>query len=428
MTVLLEMKERLKLIYSKSEVFIVPVVKFLLSFITFNTLNSRMGYMARLDDMRIVLIAALACSFLPLGAIVLLGAVFSLMHMYALSLEVALVGLCVYLIMYLLFFRFSPKDSLVVVITPLLCVLKVPYVIPIVVGLLCVPSSAVSVGCGVAVYYLLQLVTESAPYIRTMGDEEALAKIRMLVESFLANRAMLVIIAAFCVTVVVVYLIRRMSVNYAWTIAMIAGTMVNIVVLLVGDLYYDINLSVGSVLLGSLLAIVLAKVIEFFRFCVDYSRTEKVQFEDDEYYYYVKAVPKMVVPMQTRTVKRINTPRTRKAEDSDWEEPSYAAGSGRQGSRTVTTERSSSGGNSLQGSRTVTTERIVPGTSGRRGSGTVDRSAPGGARRQGGRAMAAERTASGASTARNTGRTQGRSVTIGRAADLQDDFDEDEWP
>ena len=428
MTVLLEMKERLKLIYSKSEVFIVPVVKFLLSFITFNTLNSRMGYMARLDDMRIVLIAALACSFLPLGAIVLLGAVFSLMHMYALSMEVALVGLCVYLIMYLLFFRFSPKDSLVVVITPLLCVLKVPYVIPIVVGLLCVPSSAVSVGCGVAVYYLLQLVTESAPNIRTMGDEEALAKIRMLVESFLANRAMLVIIAAFCVTVVVVYLIRRMSVNYAWTIAMIAGTMVNIVVLLVGDLYYDINLSVGSVLLGSLLAIVLAKVIEFFRFCVDYSRTEKVQFEDDEYYYYVKAVPKMVVPMQTRTVKRINTPRTRKAEDSDWEEPSYAAGSGRQGSRTVTTERSSSGGNSLQGSRTVTTERIVPGTSGRRGSGTVDRSAPGGARRQGGRAMAAERTASGASTARNTGRTQGRSVTIGRAADLQDDFDEDEWP
>ena len=190
MTVLLEMKERLKLIYSKSDVFIVPIAKFLLAFIIFNTLNSRMGYMALLDDMGIVLIAALACSFLPLGAIVLLGAVFSLMHMYALSLEVALVGLCVYLIMYLLFFRFSPKDSLVVAVTPLLCALKIPYVIPIAVGLLCAPSSAVSVGCGVAVYYLLQLVSESAPNIRTMGEEEALAKIRMLVESLLANKAM----------------------------------------------------------------------------------------------------------------------------------------------------------------------------------------------------------------------------------------------
>ena len=285
MTVLLEMKERLKLIYSKSDVFIVPVVKFLLAFVTFNTLNSRLGYMALLDDMGIVLIAALACSFLPLGMIVLLGAVFSLMHMYALSLEVALVGLCMYLIMYLLFFRFSPKDSLVVVVTPLLCALKIPYVVPIAVGLLCAPSSAVSVGCGISVYYLLELVAESAPNIRTMGDEDALAKIRMLVENFLANKAMLVIIAAFAITVLIVYLIRRMSVNYAWTIAMIAGAMVNIVVLLVGDLYYEINLAVGSVLLGSLLAIVVAKVIEFFRFCVDYSRTEKVQFEDDEYYY-----------------------------------------------------------------------------------------------------------------------------------------------
>ena len=328
MTVLLEMKERIKLIYSKYEAFIVPVLKFLLAFITFSTLNSRMGYMTRIDDMRIMLIAALTCSFLPVGLMVLMAAVFSLMHMYALSMEVALVGLCMYLIMYLLFFRFSPKDSLVVVVTPLLCALKIPYVVPIAVGLLCVPSSAVSVGCGISVYYLLELVAESAPNIRTMGDEDALAKIRMLVENFLANKAMLVIIAAFAITVLSVYLIRRMSVNYAWTIAMIAGAMVNIVVLLVGDLYYEINLAVGSVLLGSLLAIVVAKVIEFFRFCVDYSRTEKVQFEDDEYYYYVKAVPKMAVPMQTRTVKRINSQRTREAEGAG-EESLYAAGSGR---------------------------------------------------------------------------------------------------
>ena len=94
MTVLLEMRERLKLIYSKFGTFIVPVVKFLLAFIAFNTLNGRMGYMTQLDDISIVLIAALACSFLPVGIMVLLAAVFSLMHMYALSMEVALVGLC----------------------------------------------------------------------------------------------------------------------------------------------------------------------------------------------------------------------------------------------------------------------------------------------------------------------------------------------
>ena len=311
MTVLLEMKERIKLIYSKYEAFIVPVFKFLLAFITFSTLNSRMGYMTRIDDMRIMLIAALTCSFLPVG---LMAAVFSLMHMYALSMEVALVGLCMYLIMYLLFFRFSPKDSLVVVLTPLLFSMKIPYVVPIAVGLLCGPASIVSVGCGIAVFYLLRMVIDSAPNIRTMEESEILEKVRFMVEGILGNKAMLVMIAAFVVTVLVVYLIRRMSVDYSWTIAMVTGAMINVVLLLIGDLMYDVNLSMGSVLLGSLLALVVAKVIEFFRFCVDYSRTEKVQFEDDEYYYYVKAVPKMTVSVPTKTVKRINSQRDRMAE------------------------------------------------------------------------------------------------------------------
>lgn len=314
MTVLLEMKERIKLIYSKYEAFIVPVFKFLLAFITFSTLNSRMGYMTRIDDMRIMLIAALTCSFLPVGLMVLMAAVFSLMHMYALSMEVALVGLCMYLIMYLLFFRFSPKDSLVVVLTPLLFSMNIPYVVPIAVGLLCGPASIVSVGCGIAVFYLLRMVIDSAPNIRTMEESEILEKVRFMVEGILGNKAMLVMIAAFVVTVLVVYLIRRMSVDYSWTIAMVTGAMINVVLLLIGDLMYDVNLSMGSVLLGSLLALVVAKVIEFFRFCVDYSRTEKVQFEDDEYYYYVKAVPKMTVSVPTKTVKRINSQRDRMAE------------------------------------------------------------------------------------------------------------------
>ena len=68
-------------------------------------------------------------------------------------------------------------------------------------------------------------------------------------------------------------------------------------------------MSVFSAILGSILAIVIAKIIEFFRFCVDYSRTEKVQFEDDEYYYYVKAIPKMTVAAQDKTIKKINTQR-----------------------------------------------------------------------------------------------------------------------
>ena len=74
MTGLLEIREKIKLIYGRYEVFILPVVKFLLAFVVLNTVNGKMGYMTQLDNVTIVLIVALLCSFLPTSFIVLFAA------------------------------------------------------------------------------------------------------------------------------------------------------------------------------------------------------------------------------------------------------------------------------------------------------------------------------------------------------------------
>lgn len=309
MTALLELRENLKKIYSRNEAFILPVIKFLLGVIVLSIINGKMGYMTKLDNMAIVLIVSLLCSFLPTGFMAFFAMMFAVLHMYALSIETAAVGLVVFLLLYLLFLRFTAKEALVVVLTPVLCMLKLPYVMPVAMGLIGTPASCVSVGCGVVVYYLLQTVITNAPTINSMGAEEATAKLRLLIDGMLGNKAMLVMIAAFAITVIVVYLIRRMSVDHSWTIAMVAGIMIEVMILLVGDLMYDTNLSIVSALLGAVVTLIACKIIEFFRFCLDYSRTEKVQFEDDEYYYYVKAVPKMTVAAPTNTVKKINTQR-----------------------------------------------------------------------------------------------------------------------
>ena len=309
MTALLELRENLKKIYSRNEAFILPVIKFLLGVIVLSIINGKMGYMTKLDNMAIVLIVSLLCSFLPTGFMAFFAMMFAVLHMYALSIETAAVGLVVFLLLYLLFLRFTAKEALVVVLTPVLCMLKLPYVMPVAMGLIGTPASCVSVGCGVVVYYLLQTVITNAPTINSMGAEEATAKLRLLIDGMLGNKAMLVMIAAFAITVIVVYLIRRMSVDHSWTIAMVAGVMIEVMILLVGDRMYDTNLSIVSALLGAVVTLIACKIIEFFRFCLDYSRTEKVQFEDDEYYYYVKAVPKMTVAAPTNTVKKINTQR-----------------------------------------------------------------------------------------------------------------------
>ena len=352
MTALLELRENLKKIYSRNEAFILPVIKFLLSFIVLSIINGKMGYMTKIDNMAIVLIVSLLCSFLPTGFMVVFAMLFTLLHMYALSIETAAVGLVVFLLLYLLFLRFTAKEALVVVLTPVLCMLKLPYVMPVAMGLIGTPASCVSVGCGVVVYYLIQTVISNAPTINSMGAEEATAKLRLLIDGMLGNKAMLVMIVAFTVTVIVVYLIRRMSVDHSWTIAMAAGIMIEVLILLVGDLMYDTNLSILSALLGAIVTVIVCKGIEFFRFCLDYSRTEKVQFEDDEYYYYVKAVPKMTVSAPTNTVKKINTQRRPASQSARPAGQGRSSGQSRSGGQNV---RSAEGS-----ARSVVTECTAP--------------------------------------------------------------------
>lgn len=312
MTELLEIRDKLKIFYSRNEIFLTPLMKFLIAFLCLNTLNAKIGYMTKIDNIAIVLIVALMCSFLPKGAVVFFASLISLAHMYALAKEAALVTLCAWLILYLLFMRLDSKDSILVALTPMLFLYKIPYVLPIVMGLIGSPMSAVSVGCGIFVYFFLQNVEGKASALNAMADsKDIVKKIRLLTDGLLENRGMLVLIAAFAVTIMIVYLLRRMSADYSWTIAIIAGAIINLLLLLVGDLLYDTNLSVVGAVLGTVIAVVVAKVIEFFGFFVDYNRTERVQFEDDEYYYYVKAVPKISVSAQTKTVKRINAQRAR---------------------------------------------------------------------------------------------------------------------
>jgi len=313
MTTLLVAKQYIKNFISKYEVYLKPLMKLIVALTAMMMINGQIGYMRRLDDISIVLIVALMCSFMPMNFIIFVAALFTVLHLYALSLECAVIVLVLFLVMFLLYFRFSPKDTLVVLLTPMCFILKIPYAMPLAMGLLGTPASAVSVGCGIPVSYLVSYIADNAASFTGTDMEDMVARFRLIIDGFLNNRDMFLTIVAFAFTIIVVYIIRKMSVNYAWTIAILAGALTDVMVLLVGDLMFDTNVSIGGVIIGSIFSVLIAMIVQFFAFNVDYSRTEKVQFEDDEYYYYVKAIPKITVATPSKTVKKINSSRKRAA-------------------------------------------------------------------------------------------------------------------
>lgn len=306
MTNLLVMKEHLKTFYAKYDVYITPILRFLLALISLVMINQNIGYMYRLKNPAIVVVIALLCSFLPVNMIIVFCALYIVLHVYALSMECAIVVFALILLMFLLYFRFSPKDTLAVLFTPLCFALNIPYVVPLTMGFVGTPLSSISVACGVIIYYVLNYIKVNSQTLGNLEADSVIQKFKYVVDNLMNNKTMLIMVIAFAITIVIVYLIRRMSIDHSWRIALGVGAILDLVVILMGDLFMDLNVSILGTIVGTVISVLLMVVLQFFLFSVDYTRTEFVQFEDDEYYYYVKAVPKMAVSVPEKKVKRIN--------------------------------------------------------------------------------------------------------------------------
>ena len=306
MTSLLLFKEYLKSFYNKYSSGIQPAVKFLFALAMFAALNMNLGYMTQLTNPLVVVLLCLVSAVLPYGAVVFLGGCVMVAHVYAVSVEMAGIALVLILVVAILYFGFKPGDSFLMALTPLAFLARMPYAVPMLVGLGGGVASVIPVSCGIFLYYLLMYVKQNASALTSEATADLVQRYVQIIQSILFNQTMMVMIATCAVGIIVVYLIRRLSMDYAWAVAIVAGSVAELLVVFVGDFVFGVSVAPGELIVGLLLAAAIGAAYNFLIFSVDYTRTEHVQFEDDDYYYYVKAVPKMTVSTTQVKVQKIS--------------------------------------------------------------------------------------------------------------------------
>ncbi len=292
MSDLARIKNSFSKIYSQYAVYINPILKFLLALILLSMINLKMGYMSRINSGSIVIMAALFCSFMPLVFTTLLAGLFVLLHFYALGMEIAIVGALTLFLMYILYLRFSAGEALVVLLTPIFFTLKIPYIMPLAMGLLGTPFSVVSVGFGVILSYLMNYASDNEEMLKEAASETMVTRLKTIVESMIGNKSMICMIICFAVVLVLVYIVRRMSFSHSWKAAAAGGAITNIILMTMCLVSLRLDYSIIGIMFGSVVSALLCLVVEFFAHGLDYRRVENLQFEDEEFYYYVKAVPK----------------------------------------------------------------------------------------------------------------------------------------
>ncbi|MBR3645857.1 MAG: hypothetical protein IKN54_05515 [Lachnospiraceae bacterium] len=308
---LLLIRDKIKNFYGQYEFLTMAAIKFILIITGLFIIKNNIGYMESIEKTYIIVAISLLCAFIPMSLVVLVLAVIILANIYVLSMQLALTVLGILLVMFILYFRFSPKEGLLLIITPMLFFLKIPYVIPLVVGLIGTPFSCVAVAFGTMAYYMIYLISSNAATIRNIKSDSFTTQIEFFMNLLVENKAMIISIVIFTVVIVVVYVIKRMSINNSWATAVGAGGVLELIMFIATYSMAKTGTDLIFIVIGWVFSLALAFILQFFIFSVDYSRTEHTQFEDDEYYYYVKAVPKITVIAPEMNIKRINAQRNK---------------------------------------------------------------------------------------------------------------------
>jgi len=296
-----ELRERILEIYSRFETYITPVVRFVLALVSIIMINSGLGYMGKLSNILIVIVVSLMAAFLPLNFTIVIDALFVLLHLYELSLQVAVVVALVFLIMFVLYFRFTPREAIAVVITPIFFALKIPYVVPLALGFLGTPVSFLSACCGTVVYYIIKGVSENEDkFGGSFSTDSALAGFKTVIDSVLDNKTMILMCIVFALVVVLANVIKRLSFDFSWQVALAVSAISGLIVIIIGSSVLDADVSIVGAIVSMLISTILIFVMQLFVHNIDYSRAEFVQFQDDEYFYYVKAIPRYGVDTDRR--------------------------------------------------------------------------------------------------------------------------------
>lgn len=328
---LLVFRERVKNFYQGHDIYINPAVKFIFALISFIAINSEIGFDSRLKSIPVVLALALISAFTPSAIMVLIATAMAALHVYYASPILSILVIILLMILYFLFARFTPRYGYVVLAIPILYFLKIPYVMPILLGIIATPIAIVSTVCGVMVYYIIQLVKTAVNVQVNPSVDDVLKLYTDVIDGLMNNKQMIMSIVIFALILLVVFYVRRMKFDYAFEISIAAGVLTSVLGFLVSDIILDKSEQILAMLFGTIISGAIVYVVHFFKLTLDYSGVEHAQFEDDVYYYYVKAVPKVTVTTPQMKVKHINVKkvsgemakagfRRQDAEDEDYDE------------------------------------------------------------------------------------------------------------
>ncbi|PHV71202.1 hypothetical protein CS063_05790 [Sporanaerobium hydrogeniformans] len=307
------MRQNVIKLFKQYEYILLPSIRFVIAVLAINLLITTIGYVGPLSKIPLVLFMALLATFLPdkwmiLGCVIIIP-LFLISSNLILS---VIVFICLW-VMYLLFMRLFPKESLLIIGTILCFSMGLEILVPVLAALFGSYVSIIAILLGVILWFVMPQMAISLQTSGTSKGEMIDVLTRFFtveMKGLFAHKTMLCTMVIFFIVFSIIYIIRRQALDYAPYIAISIGAVMNLAGFGLAILFLDMNVGMLSVVLMTILVTLVATICQFFSIALDYQRAEIVSFEDEENYYHVKVIPKIQVSTSNTRIKTIYNTKT----------------------------------------------------------------------------------------------------------------------
>lgn len=298
--------------------------KILAGFMTFISLYFVMSlypYNKTLSSPVLIIVCSVLCAFAPFSVGTVVVIAFFLLELLSLSYEIALTSLLFIILAYIIAGAYRSRLVPAFVLEPVSYRMNLPFVLPLLTAIFGKKRDASAVIMSSILTYFFAAIYKNSALIT--DEKNPISAIDLITREMISAPIFYIFLISIIGMFIVAYLLRSLPIENGFILSVIFGVLCEFSIMLFGLFIFSETNEIPKLVFSNLVTLAVGIVSVFLFRELDYSRIERTRFEDDDYYYYVTAVPKVKLSSGKTVVKDITERKKRHTEESsdkEWED------------------------------------------------------------------------------------------------------------
>ena len=286
------------LIMQKSSLILRMLVKFAAFFLLFKTITEMSFFQQTglFNSVTIQLILAAVATVLPNRTGILIALCIVIYNVYQTSVVGAIIVGLMLILLYVITSNLFPEYTYLLAVVPVAIHFHIYLAVPLFAGLFIGFAAIVPVVMGVLMYGVIGIV----PAFLNLQMDGALDEIPKLiadasssgVSALAGNDELKYLIILSAAVTILISLLKLLRFNYSRYIAIGVSTGFGIVYMMMGINNGQINATAGTALMWAFITLAALLFLEFMKISANYKEARSLEFEDEDYLYQVRMIPK----------------------------------------------------------------------------------------------------------------------------------------